>query len=110
MFEQQAAFLLRKVLGTYVRGLDAAALKLSVWSGDVVLRDLALEPAALNALRLPVTVVAGHVASCRVRIPWKALGKEPVVVQIDRIYVLVRRPARRLERVLREPPRTPARA
>ncbi|KAJ9532143.1 hypothetical protein QJQ45_003954 [Haematococcus lacustris] len=59
MFEAQVAFYLRKYLGKYVHGLDADALKLSVWSGDVSLHGLQLRPEALEELDLPITVRAG---------------------------------------------------
>ncbi|KAJ9533703.1 hypothetical protein QJQ45_026839, partial [Haematococcus lacustris] len=76
MFEAQVAFYLRKYLGKYVHGLDADALKLSVWSGDVSLHGLQLRPEALEELDLPITV------------PWARLGRDPVVVEVDRLYIL----------------------
>ncbi|KAK3249746.1 hypothetical protein CYMTET_40840 [Cymbomonas tetramitiformis] len=88
MFEQQVSELLRKYLGDYVRGLDREALRISVWKGDVVLTNLQLKPDALNALKLPVVVRAGLLGSLRLKVPWNKLGREPVLVEIDRVYVL----------------------
>ncbi len=59
MFESQVAYYLDRYLGRYVSGLDAAALRISVWSGDIALSNLALKPEALEELGLPVTVVSG---------------------------------------------------
>jgi vacuolar protein sorting-associated protein 13A/C len=59
MFEGQVAYYLNKYLGSYVNGLDAESLKISVWKGDVELRNLSLKPEALQNLDLPVTVKAG---------------------------------------------------
>ncbi|KAJ8771733.1 hypothetical protein K2173_026910 [Erythroxylum novogranatense] len=75
--------------------------------GDVILKDLKLEVEALNALKLPVTVKAGfvgtitlkHFYNCvdcfmtgvfrvTIEVPWKSLGKELVIVLIDRIFIL----------------------
>ncbi|KAJ1418687.1 VPS13, repeated coiled region [Sesbania bispinosa] len=56
--------------------------------GDVVLKDLKLKAEALNALKLPVTVKAGFVGTITLKVPWKSLGKEPVIVLIDRVFVL----------------------
>jgi hypothetical protein len=59
MFEAQVAWYLNAYLGKYLSGLDAESLKISVWKGDVQLRNLHLKPEALNGLDLPVTVKAG---------------------------------------------------
>lgn len=59
MFEAQAAHYLNLYLGTYVSGIDENSLRVSVWSGNVELRNLILKPEALNALNLPITVKSG---------------------------------------------------
>ncbi|KAM3227150.1 hypothetical protein ACQJBY_059203 [Aegilops geniculata] len=88
MFEGHVLFLLRKYLGEYVEGLSVEALRISVWKGDVVLKDLKLKAEALNSLQLPVTVKAGFVGTITLKVPWKSLGKEPVIVLIDRLFIL----------------------
>lgn len=59
MFEAQVVGLLQRYLGKYVYGLDAESLRISVWRGDVELRNLRLKPEALEELNLPITVKAG---------------------------------------------------
>jgi vacuolar protein sorting-associated protein 13A/C len=59
MFEAQVAYYLNAYLGKYVHGLDAQALRISVWQGDVELRNLQLKPEALQDLQLPITVKSG---------------------------------------------------
>lgn len=59
MFEAQVVGLLQRYLGKYVYGLDAESLRISVWRGDVELRNLRLKPEALEDLNLPVTVKSG---------------------------------------------------
>ncbi|KAG9446693.1 hypothetical protein H6P81_012821 [Aristolochia fimbriata] len=88
MFEAHVLHLLRKYLGEYVEGLSTEALRISVWKGDVVLKDLKLKAEALNALRLPVTVKAGFIGTITLKVPWKSLGKDPVIVLIDRVFLL----------------------
>ncbi|CAL9040995.1 unnamed protein product [Musa banksii] len=88
MLEAHVLYLLRKYLGEYVEGLSVEALRISVWKGDVVLKDLKLKAEALNSLRLPVIVKAGFVGTITLRVPWKSLGKEPVIVLIDRVFLL----------------------
>ncbi|CAH8391411.1 unnamed protein product [Eruca vesicaria subsp. sativa] len=88
MLEDQVAYLLQRYLGNYVRGLSKEALKISVWQGDVELKNMQLKPEALNALKLPVKVKAGFLGSVKLKVPWSRLGQEPVVVYLDRIFVL----------------------
>ncbi|KAK3153327.1 hypothetical protein QOZ80_2BG0170820 [Eleusine coracana subsp. coracana] len=96
MLEDQVAFLLQKYLGNYVRGLNKEALKISVWRGDVELTNMQLKPEALNSLKLPVRVKAGFLGSVKLKVPWSKLGQEPVLVYLDRIFVLAE-PATQVE-------------
>ncbi|KAK9827173.1 hypothetical protein WJX74_009221 [Apatococcus lobatus] len=88
MFEAQLAFYLNKYLGAYVYGVDAHSLKVSVFQGDVVLENLQLKPEALADLNLPVVVRSGLVGSLKLKVPWASLGKSPVLVEMDRVYIL----------------------
>ena len=66
-------------------------MKISVLSGDVILRRLQLKPEALEKLNLPVELTRGVVGSLRLKIPWAKLGKEPVVVTISEVFASARR-------------------
>eukprot|EP00200_Dunaliella_tertiolecta_P009165 CAMPEP_0202383310 /NCGR_PEP_ID=MMETSP1127-20130417/48383_1 /ASSEMBLY_ACC=CAM_ASM_000462 /TAXON_ID=3047 /ORGANISM="Dunaliella tertiolecta, Strain CCMP1320" /LENGTH=122 /DNA_ID=CAMNT_0048982763 /DNA_START=57 /DNA_END=421 /DNA_ORIENTATION=- len=88
MFEGQVAFYLNKYLGKYLNGLDAESLRISVWKGDVELRNLTLKPEALQDLDLPCTVKAGLLGRLTLKVPWARLGQEPVVAEFDRLYIL----------------------
>eukprot|EP01025_Chloroclados_australasicus_P001122 TRINITY_DN10334_c0_g1_i3.p2 TRINITY_DN10334_c0_g1~~TRINITY_DN10334_c0_g1_i3.p2 ORF type:complete len:160 (-),score=29.58 TRINITY_DN10334_c0_g1_i3:47-478(-) len=88
MFEAQVAYYLNRYLGQYVQGLDPESLKISVWSGNVTLRNLKLKPEALADLNLPVTVKSGMLGKLDLKVPWARLGREPVVVHIDRVFIL----------------------
>jgi len=90
MFEERAAAVLQTLLGDYVHGLDADALRISVWRGDIVLRNLRLRPEALLGFGLPFDVQAGLLGELTMKVPWTALGKEPVVLGIDRVFCLAR--------------------
>jgi vacuolar protein sorting-associated protein 13A/C len=70
MLERQLLFYLKQYLGKYVDGLDADALKISVWAGDVELRNLSLKPEALADLDLPVTVRAGLLGKLTLKVKW----------------------------------------
>ena len=89
MFEAKLAAVLQQYLGDYVHGLDKESLKISVWKGDVVLRNLRLKADALKFLGIAGLVVkAGLLGSLTIKVPWNKLGSEPVVVEFDRLYVL----------------------
>eukprot|EP00892_Ulva_mutabilis_P007576 jgi/Ulvmu1/5190/UM021_0207.1 len=88
MLEPVLSFYLNKYLGKYVTGLDSDKLRVSVWAGDVVLKDLQLRAEALQDLNLPITVKGGVLGTLRLKIPWAALGRQQVQVEIDRLYLL----------------------
>ncbi|KAK9815130.1 hypothetical protein WJX73_008307 [Symbiochloris irregularis] len=88
MFEGQLAYYLNRYLGTYVNGLDPQSLKVSVFSGDVVLNNLQLKPTALAELNLPVSVKSGLLGRLTLKVPWRSLGRSPVIVEMDRLFIL----------------------
>ena len=68
MFEAQVLYYLKLYLGRYVTGLDLQALRISVFQGDLELRNLRLKPEALNKLNLPITVKAGLLGSLKLKV------------------------------------------
>ena len=77
------AAVLQKALGAFIEGIDADSLRASIWNGDVVLRGLSLKTSALEALQLPVRVLAGSLGEVRVQVPWRKLRSEPIVISIE---------------------------
>lgn len=73
MFEAQVAYYLNQYLGQYLHGLDRQALKISVWRGDVQLRNLQLKPEALQNLNLPITVKAGLLGKLTLKV-WQTFA------------------------------------
>lgn len=90
MFEAQIVYYLNEYLGTYVQGIDRDSLKVSIYAGDVVLRNLRLKRDALQDLDLPVSVEAGMLGSLTLKVPWNNLGGTPVVAEVNQLYLLVR--------------------
>lgn len=68
MLEAKVAFHLNQALGKYVHGLDAESLRISVWKGDVVLKNLKLKAEALDKFKLPITVKAGLLGTVRIKV------------------------------------------
>ena len=88
MFEGKLTSVLNKLLGEYVHCISAKDLSVAVFKGDVVLKNLRLKTEALNALDLPFAIRSGLVGKLSLQIPWRALGKQPVVATIERLYVV----------------------
>ena len=68
MFEGTVAYYLNNYLGKYVYGLDQNSLQISVFKGDVVLRNLKLKPGALADLDLPINVKSGLIGSLTLKV------------------------------------------
>jgi vacuolar protein sorting-associated protein 13A/C len=88
MLESLVANLLNRFLGMYVRNFDAKQLNVGIWSGDVVLRNLQLRKEALDQLKLPLNVVAGHLGELTLQIPWSNLRGKPVRVAVKDVFLL----------------------
>ena len=81
--------LLDKVLGPFVQGINSETLSISLWNGEVTLRNLELRPEALEGFGLPVHVLGAYIGELHLRVPWRSLGSQSITVSIDRIFVLV---------------------
>lgn len=68
MFERWVASLLNQQLGKYLHGLDGESLRISVWNGNVELRNLSLRADALQELDLPITVKSGLLGKLKLKV------------------------------------------
>lgn len=75
VFEGIVADLVVRYLGTYVRDLNKEQLKIGVFSGNLVLRDLEIKGEALQSLNLPITVKKG--------MKWDNIEREGAQVVLD---------------------------
>jgi len=88
MFEGLVTWALSKVLGKYVENFDSSKLKISLYKGNVELKDLVLRPSALEELRLPVAVKWGKLGTLKLSVSWQSLLKKPISVLVDEVYLL----------------------
>jgi vacuolar protein sorting-associated protein 13A/C len=88
MLEGLVSNLLNRFLGMYVQNFDPKQLNVGIWSGDVKLRDLELRREALDQLHLPLNVVAGHLGSLTLSIPWSNLRGKPLKINIEDVFLL----------------------
>ena len=90
MFEKIVADLLSKVLGGYIKGLDAKDLNIALWGGKVELHDLDVNPSAVDSLDIPFCLAAGTLGHLHISVPWKNLLSEPTVLHLKDLFVLLR--------------------
>jgi hypothetical protein len=89
MFESLLASLLDKYASEYLEGIDSKSANLSIWKGDVSLRNLKVKTSAFDELKLPVTVRYGYLEELTLKIPWKDLKTKPVNVILKGLYVVL---------------------
>jgi hypothetical protein len=89
MLEGVLASLIDRIAGKYVDGIDKKATNMSVWSGHIVLKDLALKPTCLDDMDLPIKMRYGRLEQLSLDIPWKNLRAKPVIVHLSGLYMIV---------------------
>uniref|UniRef100_A0A8C5F4Z8 Vacuolar protein sorting 13 homolog A n=1 Tax=Gadus morhua TaxID=8049 RepID=A0A8C5F4Z8_GADMO len=89
VFESVVVDVLNRFLGDYVVNLDSSQLKLGIWGGDAILRNLEIKENALSQLDIPFKVKAGHIGRLELKIPWKNLYTQSVEATLDGVYLLV---------------------
>ncbi|XP_045891706.1 vacuolar protein sorting-associated protein 13A isoform X2 [Micropterus dolomieu] len=89
VFESLVVDVLNRFLGDYVVNLDCSQLKLGIWGGDAVLRNLEIKENALSQLDIPFKVRAGHIGQLQLKIPWKNLYTQSVEATLDGVYLLI---------------------
>ncbi|KAM3866103.1 LOW QUALITY PROTEIN: intermembrane lipid transfer protein VPS13A-like [Diretmus argenteus] len=89
VFERALAGVLNRFLGDYVVSLDSTQLKLGIWGGDAVLRNLEIKENALSQLDIPFKVRAGHIGRLELKIPWRNLYTQSAEATLDGVYLLI---------------------
>uniref|UniRef100_A0A7N6BRJ3 Vacuolar protein sorting 13 homolog A n=1 Tax=Anabas testudineus TaxID=64144 RepID=A0A7N6BRJ3_ANATE len=89
VFESVVVDVLNRFLGDYVVNLDSSQLKLGIWGGDAVLKNLEIKENALSQLDIPFKVRAGHIGRLQLKIPWKNLYNQSVEATLDGVYLLI---------------------
>ncbi|XP_041111906.1 vacuolar protein sorting-associated protein 13A isoform X1 [Polyodon spathula] len=89
VFESVVVDVLNRFLGDYVVNLDSSQLKLGIWGGNAVLRNLDIKENALSQLDIPFKVRAGHIEKLELKIPWKNLYNQSVEATLAGVYLLI---------------------
>jgi vacuolar protein sorting-associated protein 13A/C len=70
MFEALVERLLNKILGEYIEEFSVENLKIGIWSGEVVLKNIALKKSVIRKLNLPFRINYSKLGILRMNIPW----------------------------------------
>ena len=84
MLESLVSWLVANQLGSLLKEFSSSNLELRIRSGQLLLQDVSLSPAALTAaLNLPLAVVEAHIARLEVLLPWRQSPPAPLMVRIE---------------------------
>ena len=88
MLETVLTSVLQRRLGQFIEIEDGRKTKLNIWGGSISLRSVRLRPDALYTLGLPLSVRSGLVEELSVEIPWRRLGKDPVIIKVSGVSIV----------------------
>lgn len=88
MAQSMVLSMLKESLGPYVKDLNEDNFQADLFGGVIEFDDLELSKSGLALLDLPVDIASSHLGSMRITIPWAHLSSEPVIVQIQEIYLV----------------------
>ncbi|XP_062192776.1 uncharacterized protein LOC133896228 [Phragmites australis] len=87
MFERVVSQVLAGLLGRYVKGIQKEQLKIGIWNEEILLENVELILEAFDYLQLPFTLKNGRIGKLSIRIPWKKLGWDPIIIVIEDVFV-----------------------
>ncbi|XP_073129939.1 intermembrane lipid transfer protein VPS13 isoform X2 [Henckelia pumila] len=89
MFEGLVRQLILGYLGQYIKDIQKEQLKITLWNEEVLLENVELILEAFDYLRLPLVLKQGRIGKLSIKIPWKKLGWDPVIIILEDIYICV---------------------
>ncbi|KAK9079002.1 hypothetical protein SSX86_000671 [Deinandra increscens subsp. villosa] len=87
MFEGLVRQLILGYLGQYIKDIHKEQLKITLWNEEVFLENVELILEAFDYLELPFALKQGRVGRLSIRIPWKKLGWDPIIIILEDILV-----------------------
>ncbi|KDO50191.1 hypothetical protein CISIN_1g0000282mg, partial [Citrus sinensis] len=87
MFEGLVRQLLLGYLGRYVKDIQKEQLKITLWNEEVLLENVELILEAFDYLQLPFALKQGRVGKLSIKIPWKKLGRDPLIISLEDVFV-----------------------
>ncbi|KAL1212574.1 hypothetical protein V5N11_021137 [Cardamine amara subsp. amara] len=87
MFEGLVRQLLLGYLGRYIKDIQKDQLKITVWNEEVLLENVELILEAFEYLQLPIALKQGRVGKLSIKIPWKKLGRDPIIIMLEDVFI-----------------------
>ncbi|KAL0738567.1 hypothetical protein Bca4012_014777 [Brassica carinata] len=87
MFEGLVQKLLLGYLGRYIKDIQREQLKITVWNEEVLLENVELILEAFDYLQLPISLKQGRVGKLSIKVPWKKLGWEPIIIKLEDVFI-----------------------
>ncbi|KAL2484980.1 Protein of unknown function (DUF1162) [Abeliophyllum distichum] len=87
MFEGLVRQLILGYLGQYIKDIQKEQLKITLWHEEVFLENVELILEAFDYLQLPFALTQGRVGKLSIKIPWKKLGWDPIIIILEDVYV-----------------------
>jgi vacuolar protein sorting-associated protein 13A/C len=78
MFESLVERLLNKILGEYIENFNSENLHIGIWSGQVVLKNIALKKDIVKRLNLPFIIKFSRLGCLKLNVPWKSLTSSKI--------------------------------
>ncbi|EAR90561.2 PH domain protein (macronuclear) [Tetrahymena thermophila SB210] len=88
MFQSLISSVLDKVAGEYVLGLNKENLNIGIFSGEVKIENVSLNPNIVNMLELPINHQYSSIKKLELKVPLKNIGSMPVEVFLDGLYLI----------------------
>ena len=80
------ASVLSRTLGSFVEGINASDLNISLLKGSVSLQNVKIRPDVLQQLDVPVRVSAGIIGAIEIDASWTQLASKPLVVSLSKLH------------------------
>eukprot|EP00741_Cyanophora_paradoxa_P002693 tig00000615_g2613.t1 len=90
MFEGIIKNVLDKYAKEYFSNLDKTNLDIGLFSGEVVLDNLEINPKALDNISVPFKIVSGFVHKVHIVVPWTSLSSSAIRVNLDGVYMVIK--------------------
>lgn len=87
MFEGLVQKLLLGYLGRYIKDIQREQLKITVWNEEVLLENVELILEAFDYLQLPIALKQGRVGKLSIKVPWKKIGWEPIIIKLEDVFI-----------------------
>eukprot|EP01018_Ginkgo_biloba_P017830 Gb_28330 [translate_table: standard] len=87
MFEGLVHQLLVGYLGNYCKDIQKEQFRIGLWKGEVLLENVDLILEAFDYLQLPFAIKQGVIGKLSIKIPWKKLGWDPILIALEDVFI-----------------------